>query len=730
VAIPNSAGYITIAFIASRLAAPNIGNFSRTASLNGIGRLTADISFSCASDISGKATLSGTPQYSVSSDVRGRATLTANAVIGVTADVNGRANVNVNSTRSTTTSVSGYARLEATLAFNASASISGYARLESSVFRTGSSSISGYALLDATPTFSASASITGYARADATQTRAGVSNISGFARLEATPTFAITSDVIGKANLSSSISIGVTADITGRANLTAAGSSIDNASSQITGTANLSATITRVGVSSLYGLARLDAQPSISISSGINGQATLDASLTRVASADISAIARLDASATSTVNESAQLTGKALLTSTYSRVGSTSLSGFARLDATPAYRLDVFVDGKATLNASITFNATCSLRGVGRVDSSPAFGINAQISGYARLTSDPTYSCIAQITGKATLDATGTVASDTLVTASINGSANLNATNIIEYIRTADISGFATTAVNVTYDGFSTGIQGTANLSVLTWYIQFTIFPLVTIRGTANLNGLITAFTRTSSIQASAQLVSVQTITDPTYLLCNISGCAIIVASVAYACVVNIRGIATLSSININPAVPGISRTASLSCIATLFADYVVPPECLCPDYNNVFNLTCAWEIIPSYTTGIAFEVIDITNGVYEKPPTCMDVYEVPATVTGIYTPDTCNEILYENVMPLINGIEISPYCPESNDSYDLPYTLPVFRWHIMSRELVGNAEYDVVDITNGQFEREQTIAATAIYTETLPRRFKRVGCM
>lgn len=655
-AIPNSAGYITIAFIASRLAAPNIGNFSRTASLNGIGRLTADISFSCASDINGRATLSGTPQYSSSSDVCGRATLTANAVIGVTADVNGRANINVNSTRSATTSISGYARLESSVIRTGSSSISAYARVEAIPTFSASTSITGYARIDASSARDLSASISGYARLEANTSQGSTANISGFARLEATPTFSATSDIIGKANLSSAISIGVTSDISGRATLTAAGSSIDNASSQITGTSNLSATITRVG--------------------------------------------------------------------------SSSVSAFARLDVTSAYSLDLYVNGKANLNANLTFNAASSLRGIARVDSSPAFGSNAQISGYARLTSDLVYSCNAQITGKATLDGTGTVATDTLVTASINGFASLNATNFIEYIRTADVNGIATIAANVTYNGFSTGIYGTANLSVSTWYIQFTIFPLVTIRGTANLSALITAFTRTSSIQASAQLASVQTITDPTYLLCNVYANASLDANVSYQCVVSIRAIATLTTISISPTTPGISKTAVITTIARLVADYVVPPECECPNYGHVFNLTCAWEYIPPFTSGINFEIVDITTGIYEKPPTCMDAYEIPQTISGVYTAQTCTEVAYENIMPLIDGTEVSPFCVESTDLYDVPYTLPVFRWHIMSRELSGNAEYDVVDITNGQFEREQTLVASVVHTETLPQRFKRVGCL
>ena len=80
--------------------------------------------------------------------------------------------------------------------------------------------------------------------------------------------------------------------------------------------------------------------------------------------------------------------------------------------------------------------------------------------------------------------------------------------------------------------------------------------------------------------------------------------------------------------------------------------------------------------------------------------------------------------------MPLINGTEVSPFCAVSTERYDLPFTLPIFRLRNLSEVLPGNAEYDVVDITNGQFERDQTIVPTAVKTETLSRQFKRVGCM
>ena len=80
--------------------------------------------------------------------------------------------------------------------------------------------------------------------------------------------------------------------------------------------------------------------------------------------------------------------------------------------------------------------------------------------------------------------------------------------------------------------------------------------------------------------------------------------------------------------------------------------------------------------------------------------------------------------------MSLTDSTEYSPFCAGPTEKYDLPFTLPIFRLRNVSEVLPGNAEYDVIDITNGQFERDVTLADTALKTETLPKRFKRMGCL
>ena len=89
------AGYITVAFIAARLAAPSVGVTNASASLNGIGTLNAQPAVQRSASLTGIATLNAQPAIQRSASLTGIANLTsvASVVSPGSASITGIANL-------------------------------------------------------------------------------------------------------------------------------------------------------------------------------------------------------------------------------------------------------------------------------------------------------------------------------------------------------------------------------------------------------------------------------------------------------------------------------------------------------------------------------------------------------------------------------------------------------------------------------------------------------------
>jgi hypothetical protein len=64
---------------------------------------------------------------------------------------------------------------------------------------------------------------------------------------------------------------------------------------------------------------------------------------------------------------------------------------------------------------------------------------------------------------------------------------------------------------------------------------------------------------------------------------------------------------------------------------------------------------------------------------------------------------------------------------------YDVPFTLPVFRMHLLGETLSGGTVVDTYDtgyLTNGQYNNSGTLTDNSKRDGTLVRTFKRMGCM
>jgi hypothetical protein len=154
----------------------------------------------------------------------------------------------------------------------------------------------------------------------------------------------------------------------------------------------------------------------------------------------------------------------------------------------------------------------------------------------------------------------------------------------------------------------------------------------------------------------------------------SISGSAALQAIYGVGRTVSITGKGTLQSYSTSPQTPGIARTSSIIGKATLLATGEQPNACECPDYLNLFPLVCGYV------------VDDLCN----------------ANTTGV-------------------------------TEYELPFTLPVFRMHILATTISiggGATEYDVADITNGQFDKTETLVNTSTREGSLVKTYKRMGCM
>jgi hypothetical protein len=174
-ATPLGAGYITVAFIAARLAAPSVGGTAGTASLNGVATLNAQPSVQRSASLTATANLSGTSSI-----------------------------FNIR-----TSSITGYGVLSAT------ATVVNPTNLLSSIVGVGT--------LSATPATQASSSITGNGNVTALRSTQLQSSIVGIASINAVGTTAnptyLNSAIVGTSNVTADVSFVRTSSIRGIATI-------------------------------------------------------------------------------------------------------------------------------------------------------------------------------------------------------------------------------------------------------------------------------------------------------------------------------------------------------------------------------------------------------------------------------------------------------------------------------------------------------------------------------
>jgi len=258
----------------------------------------------------------------------------------------------------------------------------------------------------------------------------------------------------------------------------------------------------------------------------------------------------------------------------------------------------------------------------------------------------------------------------TNASASLYGVATLSATPAIQ--RSATITGKAdlTSTGTISYPR-SSGITGTANISAagsILYIRSSSIFAVASLTATNGINNV-----RSSSIVGIANLTSLATTASSTYLDSSIIGIATLNANIQFNHASAIRGTATVIVYSITPITPAQPLFSNIRGIANILANGYMPNLCECPEYHNVFPLTCGYTV-----------------------------------------DDLCANVT-------------------TTAEYDVPFTLPVFRMHLLATTLSiasGTIEYDVANITSGQFENTPTLSNNSSRDGTLVKTYKRMGCM
>lgn len=214
-----------------------------TASLSGLGTLSASPQLAGSADLTGVGTLSALPQTLSSAALSGLGTLSALPQILSSADLTGIGTLSASAATNTSAALSGLGTLSAAPQMLATASLSGLGTLSASPQLAAAASLSGLGTLSASPTGVASAALSGLGSLSASPLLAGSAALSGQGALSAAAQFLGQAALSGLGTLSASPSQsgGGSASLSGQGTLSAAATLIQHVSAALSGLGTLSA---------------------------------------------------------------------------------------------------------------------------------------------------------------------------------------------------------------------------------------------------------------------------------------------------------------------------------------------------------------------------------------------------------------------------------------------------------------------------------------------------------
>jgi len=166
------------------------------------------------------------------------------------------------------------------------------------------------------------------------------------------------------------------------------------------------------------------------------------------------------------------------------------------------------------------------------------------------------------------------------------------------------------------------------------------------------------------------------TIANPIYATSDINGIGNITGAWQYGGNSVIRGIATVDGYSINPNNPAIPKFATINGKANLTATGIQPLLCECPPWIHADTTVCAWEVDDSA------------------------ICSIQSTSSG---------------------------------AYPLPFTLPVFRMHILGNTVTltttSTSLYETDEPVCVDYNNVPTDVTVYQGTASLVKSFKRSGC-
>jgi hypothetical protein len=154
----------------------------------------------------------------------------------------------------------------------------------------------------------------------------------------------------------------------------------------------------------------------------------------------------------------------------------------------------------------------------------------------------------------------------------------------------------------------------------------------------------------------------------------SISGSGTVQAIYGIGRTVTISGSASLLSYSVSPQTPGYAAFVNIIGAPTVTVINSIPNVCECPEWINLLPTTCGWEV-----------------GSLENTTTVL------------------------------------------TSGYDLPFTLPVFRWHILTETVASTTvvqSYNYGDLLSGVYKNPNSTICNTTRPATLAKQFKRQGCM
>jgi hypothetical protein len=231
-----------------------------TATLTGIGSLSATPVFAGTAPMSGVGSLTATPNFTGTANLTGQGTLSATETIGPVAGL------------------SGAGTLTATPVFAGSASLSGQGTLTAAPVFAGTVPLSGVGTLSASPVFAVAASLSGVGTLSAAPTAPEQVTLSGLGTLSAAETLQVTAALSGAGTLSTTGGFSPSSTMSGLGTLTA--SPAKTVTVNLTGLGTLTATETLGTFPLLSGAGTLSAALRLGIGGGLAGLGTLTGTVT------------------------------------------------------------------------------------------------------------------------------------------------------------------------------------------------------------------------------------------------------------------------------------------------------------------------------------------------------------------------------------------------------------------------------------------------------------------